>query len=121
MDRLFKSFSQIDNSITRSYGGSGSFASIRRVLLSFCAPFLTQTPSSSPLVGLGLAISQSLARLMGGDCSVKSAVGSGSTFSFSFLVSTGEDKPTAFPPFETGRNSFVLVAPGVFRETIEEQ
>lgn len=27
MDRLFKSFSQIDSSITRSYGGSGEFIS----------------------------------------------------------------------------------------------
>ncbi len=52
--RLFKSFSQVDNSTTRKYGGTG----------------------------LGLAISQKLAALMGGDLAVKSEEGEGSEFYF---------------------------------------
>jgi signal transduction histidine kinase/DNA-binding response OmpR family regulator/HPt (histidine-containing phosphotransfer) domain-containing protein len=52
LDRLFKSFSQIDSSTTRHYGGSG----------------------------LGLSIIKRLAELMGGAVGVRSEVGQGSSF-----------------------------------------
>ena len=58
MDRLFRSFSQVDASMTRRYGGSG----------------------------LGLAISRHLCELMDGSMSVESSIGQGSMFSFDVTV-----------------------------------
>ncbi len=52
LDRLFKTFSQIDSSTTRHYGGSG----------------------------LGLSIVKRLAELMGGEAGVRSESGRGSSF-----------------------------------------
>jgi CheY-like chemotaxis protein len=56
LDRLFQPFTQADNSTTRRFGGTG----------------------------LGLTISRRLANLLGGDISVRSEHGKGSTFSFTF-------------------------------------
>jgi CheY-like chemotaxis protein len=53
-ERLFKSFEQAESSTTRKYGGTG----------------------------LGLAISKRIVEMMGGSVAMRSAIGKGSTFSF---------------------------------------
>lgn len=61
MEKLFKSFSQVDNSYTRKYNGTG----------------------------LGLAISKRLIEKMGGSIWIKSEKGIGSTFSFTIKLERG--------------------------------
>jgi CheY-like chemotaxis protein/HPt (histidine-containing phosphotransfer) domain-containing protein len=65
MDRLFKSFSQVDASTTREFGGTG----------------------------LGLAISHRLAELMGGRMWVESEPGVGSRFQFTLVLAAAPGAP----------------------------
>ncbi len=82
LDRLFKSFSQVDASTTRRYGGSG----------------------------LGLAICKRLAELMGGEVAVDSHPGRGSTFSFSFVAATDPAwQPLQRPDLDVLQGKRVLI------------
>ncbi|NNG00012.1 MAG: GAF domain-containing protein [Desulfobacteraceae bacterium] len=83
LDSIFDSFSQVDTSTTRNFGGTG----------------------------LGLTITKQLVELMGGEIGVESKAGAGSAFIFTIVVDKQKDQkdPSADLPADIRGKHFLVV------------
>jgi len=94
IDNLFNSFTQVDASTTRKFGGTG----------------------------LGLSIVKQLCQLMGGDVSVTSQYGKGSSFDFTLLVEKSDQNPSSMPhPNIQGMNTLIVDDNNTNRNVLKHQ
>lgn len=82
MNKLFKSFTQVDGSITRNYGGTG----------------------------LGLYISKQLVNMMDGEIWAESIRGQGSTFKFTVKLGISYEAPESSPNLSTKNEGSLIKA-----------
>lgn len=94
IEHLFDTFSQVDASTTRKYGGTG----------------------------LGLSIAKKISELMGGDVSISSKVGEGSSFSVHVLLGKSEHEQLVMPTVDISKLNLLVVDDNVTnREVLREQ
>ncbi len=97
LDRLFESFSQVDSSTTRVYGGTG----------------------------LGLVICQRLIEAMGGETLVESQLGAGSVFSFTVMLGRHEPAEPVAPAPQLrdlqGTRALILADGETSRRVLQQQ
>ena len=87
LTRIFEPFVQAETGYTRTEGGTG----------------------------LGLAISRRLARLMGGDITVQSEVGEGSTFTLWLRGASSEERPAPITEHSTVQGNITAASAGTVR------